>query len=48
MKQTQQQPVQEKQTWIRPAVEWEEAYEPVAFAVSCAQQPFACPSGAKD
>ncbi len=31
----------------RPAIEWEEAYEPVVFAVSCTSQPINCGAGAR-
>ncbi|UCF68257.1 MAG: hypothetical protein JSV80_02845 [Acidobacteriota bacterium] len=33
--------------WQPPAVEWEEPYEPVAFAASCTSQPFNCGAGAQ-
>ena len=34
--------------WQRPAIEWEEAYEPVVFAASCTVQPLQCGAGARD
>lgn len=34
-------------SWERPAIEWEEDYEPVVFAVSCTSQPFNCGGGAR-
>jgi len=42
-----QNPAPKAQTpqWERPAVEWEERYEPVVLALSCAAQPGNC-SGA--
>lgn len=35
-------------TWLRPAIEWEEDYEPVVFSASCTSQPFNCGAGARD
>ncbi len=40
--------MKEKKTtaWQKPAIEWEEAYEPVVFAASCTMQAFNCGAGA--
>ncbi len=32
--------------WIKPAIEWEEHYEPVVFAASCTSEPLNCGGGA--
>ena len=34
--------------WVRPAIEWEEPYEPTIFAASCTLQSGVCPGGARD
>ncbi len=33
--------------WQPPAIDWEENYEPVVLAVSCASQPLNCGGGAR-
>lgn len=38
----------ETSRWQAPAIEWEENYEPVVFAVSCAQQPLNCGGAAQN
>ncbi|MBP7146086.1 MAG: hypothetical protein KBD01_00965 [Acidobacteria bacterium] len=38
---------QPAKTWEKPAIEWEERYEPVVFAASCTSQPFNCGAGAR-
>ncbi len=35
-------------TWQKPAIEWEEPYQPVVFAASCTQLAFNCGAGAQD
>jgi len=37
---------EKKKNWIRPAIEWEEDYEPVVFAASCTSEAFNCGGGA--
>ncbi len=32
--------------WVKPIIEWEEAYEPTVFAASCTSEPFNCGGGA--
>lgn len=34
--------------WVRPAIEWEEPYQPTVFAASCTLQSGTCPGGARD
>ena len=33
--------------WEKPTIEWEEDYEPVVFAASCASQPLNCGAAAR-
>lgn len=34
--------------WVRPAIEWEEPYEPSVFAASCTLTSGDCLGGARD
>jgi hypothetical protein len=34
-----EQPPQPPQSYTKPAIEWEEPFEPVASAISCAKRP---------
>jgi hypothetical protein len=45
MNQSEKQPRPATPVWVRPAIEWEENYEPVVLAVSCASQPGVCNAG---
>ncbi len=38
---------QQQAAWQPPAIDWEENYEPVVLAVSCASQPLNCGGGAR-
>lgn len=38
----------ETRTWQKPAIEWEENYEPVAFAASCGLEVLNCGASARD
>lgn len=46
MKDKSQNANQPSKQWIKPAIEWEEDYEPVVFAASCTSEAFNCGGGA--
>ena len=37
----------EPKPWTKPAIEWENHYEPVVFTASCGRLPFNCGAAAR-